>query len=411
MKFKFLIFYLILCFVGIISVDAANFTLGASSRNVVVGSNVTIYVNGNDVTGRVNISSSNTSVLASNSNTLWIEPNGSVTFKAKKIGSATITVTGASLADSSGNDVNIGAKSITINVIEQPKAASSNNSLKELKIEGYDLEPVFDPSTTEYSITVKQGTENINVSAISQDKNASVTGTGNITVSEGLNVIDIVVTAENGYKKEYKLNVTVEEEPVLVRINDKDLSIVKQESALPQVSSLYSKEKKEYKYTVDGEEKSIEIPVYISEVTNYTLVGLKDQKGKIKLYIYDDNSFTLYNELNFSSNIVLYQMKPKKIPEDFKKTKVTINEKEIEAYQNKVKSNYYYIYGKNVYNNDIDWYKYDLNDDSIQKYDYKEIKELKEETKKYLITTYVISGISGLLMISIIIMIFKLRKI
>jgi len=148
----------------------------------------------------------------------------------------------------------------------------------------------------------------------------------------------------------------VEEEPVPVRINDKDLSIVKQESALPQVSSLYSKEKKEYKYTVDGEEKSIEIPVYISEVTNYTLVGLKDQKGKIKLYIYDDNSFTLYNELNFSSNIVLYQMKPKKIPEDFKKTKVTINEQKIEAYQNKVKSNYYYIYGKNVYNNDIDYY-------------------------------------------------------
>ena len=410
MKFKFWLFFIAMCLIGSVSVKAASFNLGASTRNVIVGSNVTIYVNGSDVTGRVNISSSNASVLSSNNNSLWIEPSGSITFKAKKVGSSTITVTGTSLSDGNGNDVSLPSKTITINVIEKPKAASSNNSLKSLTIEGYELDPIFDPSTTEYNVLVKQGTESIDVSAITDDKNANVTGIGNISVSEGLNVISIVVTAENGYQKEYKLNVTVEEEPILVRINDIDMSIVKQESVMPQVSSLYSLDKQEYKYTIDGEEKTIEIPTYVSEVTGYTLVGIKDKKGKINLYIYKDEKFTLYNELNFSSNIVLYQMEPKKISKEFIKTKVKINEEEITAYQKDKNSNYYYIYGKNVYNNDIDWYKYDTNDNSIQKYDKKELDSLKIEKQKYLKTTYVMSGISGLLLLTIIILLVKVRK-
>ena len=410
MKFKFWLFFIAMCLIGSVSVKAASFNLGASTRNVIVGSNVTIYVNGSDVTGRVNISSSNASVLSSNNNSLWIEPSGSITFKAKKVGSSTITVTGTSLSDGNGNDVSLPSKTITINVIEKPKAASSNNSLKSLTIEGYELDPTFDPSTTEYNVLVKQGTESIDVSAITDDKNANVTGIGNISVSEGLNVISIVVTAENGYQKEYKLNVTVEEEPILVRINDIDMSIVKQESAMPQVNSLYSLDKQEYKYTIDGEEKTIEIPTYVSEVTGYTLVGIKDKKGKINLYIYKDEKFTLYNELNFSSNIVLYQMEPKKISKEFIKTKVKINEEEITAYQKDKNSNYYYIYGKNVYNNDIDWYKYDTNDNSIQKYDKKELDSLKIEKQKYLKTTYVMSGISGLLLLTIIILLVKVRK-
>lgn len=84
MKIKFWLLFIVLCLISITSVKAASFSLGASTRNVIVGSNVTIYVNGSDVTGRVNITSSNASVLSSNTNTLWIEPSGSVTFNAKK---------------------------------------------------------------------------------------------------------------------------------------------------------------------------------------------------------------------------------------------------------------------------------------------------------------------------------------
>ena len=33
-----------------------------------------------------------------------------------------------------------------------------------------------------------------------------------------------------------------------------------------------------------------------NEATNLTLVGLKDEEGKIALYIYDGNSYTLFKE-------------------------------------------------------------------------------------------------------------------
>ena len=410
MKVKKFIFLLVaLFFIPFIKVSAASFSLGASSRSVIVGSNVTIYVNGSDVTGRVNISSSNTSVLSSGTNSLWIEPSGSVTFNAKKVGSATITVTGASLSDGSGNDVSLGSKSITINVVEKPKAASSNNSLKSLKVDDYDLEPVFDPGTTEYSLTVKQGTESIKISAVPDDSSASVSGTGDIAVFEGLNVLNVVVTAQNGYQKEYKLNVTVEEEPIVVRINDIDMSIVKQENALPQVSSLYSPSTMEYKYTVDGEEKTVTIPTYVSDTTGYTLVGIKDNKGKINLYIYDNNKFSIYNELSFNGNIVIFQKDAKNVPNGYKKTTLSINDQDVIAYQ-KDKNDYYLIYGQNVNTNDIGWYKYDKVDNSIQRYDIEEIEKLESDNHKYLTVIYVFSGITVLMLFSVIILLVKIRN-
>lgn len=410
---KKIVFFIALFLIPILKIDAASFNLGASSKTVTVGSNVTIYINGNDVTGRVNISSSNASVLSSNNNSLWIEPNGSVTFKAQKVGSATITVTGASLSDGSGNDVNLGSKSITINVVEKqaPKSVSSNNSLKSLSIEGYELVPVFESGTTDYSVTVKQGTESIEVKATPEDAKASINGTGTIQVSEGLNVLSVVVTAENGYQKEYKLNVTVEEEPVVVRINDIDYNIVKQASALPQVSSFYSASTMEYKYTVEGEEKVVEIPTYSSEITGYTLVGIKDRKGKINLYIYNNDKFTIYNELTFNNNIVIYQKDTKNIPDGYKKVNIIINDEEITAYQKDKNSDYYLLYGMNVDTNDTGWYKYDKIDNSIQRYDSEEIDKLNKDNHKYLITAYVMSGTSILLLLSTIILLFKIRNV
>ena len=411
MKIKRLLLLFTIAFcIPFIKVNAANFTVGASSKNVVVGSNVTIYVNGSDVTGRVNISSSNASILSSGTNSLWIEPSGSVTFNAKKIGSATITVTGASLSDGSGNDVNLGSKSITINVIEKPKAASSNNSLKSLKVDDYDLEPAFESGTTEYNVTVKKGTESVKVSAIPDDSDANVSGTGDISVSEGLNVISVVVTAPNGYQKEYKLNITVEEEPILVRINGKDLNLVKQASALPQVSSLYYPSSMNYKYTFEEEEKEIEIPTYISDVTGYTLVGIKDTKGNIKLYIYKDEKFTEYNELTFNNNIIIYQKKPKTVLKGYKKSIIEINNIKVDAYQKNKKSDYYLIYGINVENNEENWYQYDKKDSSIQRYDYEEIEKLNQANHKYLISSYILGGICVFLVLSIMILLYKIRN-
>ena len=196
MKYKKLLFFMVLFLIPIVKINAASFSVSASSKSVTVGSNVTIYVNGSDVTGRVNISSSNASVLSSSNNSLWIEPNGSITFNAKKTGSATITVSSLSLSDGAGNDVDLGSKSITINVVEKQaaKQVSSNNSLKSLNVSDLELEPIFDPGTTEYTVNAPEGTATINIQATPQDSNASINGIGEVSVFEGLNTLSIVVT-------------------------------------------------------------------------------------------------------------------------------------------------------------------------------------------------------------------------
>lgn len=410
---KKILFFMVLLLIPFVKIDAASFNVSASSKSVTVGSNVTIYVNGSDVIGKVNISSSNPSVLSSSSNSLWIEPSGSVTFKANKVGSAVITVTGSSLSDGAGNDVSLGSKTITINVVEKiaPKEVSSNNSLKSLSVDDYELSPAFESGTTEYNVNVKKGTTSVNIVATLEDSNSSVNGTGNIQVSEGLNPVTIVVTAENGYTKEYKLNILVEEEPVMFKIDDQDFNLVKQVEALPQVSSLYTQGTMEYKYKEDGEEKTIELPIYTSEVTGYTLVGAKDAKGNINLYIYDKGEFTLYQELSFNNNIVLYQKDTKNIPKGYKKTKINLNNREITLYQKDKDSDYYLIYGMNVDSGNTGWYKYDKIDNSIQRYDNTEIDNINKINNKYLLVIYVFSGISLFLILSIIILLFKIRNI
>ena len=413
MKYKKLLFFMVLFLIPIVKINAASFSVSASSKSVTVGSNVTIYVKGSDVTGRVNISSSNASVLSSSNNSLWIEPNGSITFNAKKTGSATITVSSLSLSDGAGNDVDLGSKSITINVVEKQaaKQVSSNNSLKSLNVSDLELEPIFDPGTTEYTVNAPEGTATINIQATPQDSNASINGIGEVSVFEGLNTLSIVVTAENGYQKEYKLNVNVKEEPIIVRINDKDVSLVKQANALPQVSSYYSPSTMEYKYEIDEEERIIELPTYYSEVTGYTLVGIKDQKGKIGLYIYDDGKFTPYKEISFNNSIVIYEMDATDIPQDYKKTNIDINDINITAYQKDKNSDYYLIYGMNVDNGNIGWYKYDKKESSIQRYDSALINNLTIENKKYKTTIYLLSGICGFMLLSIMVLLIKIRNV
>ena len=341
MKFRNLILMLILCLIPIVTVNAASLSVTANST-VTVGSNVSVRISGG--TGKVGISSSNTSILSSGTSSLWIEPSGTVTFKANKVGKATITVRALDLADSNGNEMT-GSKSITINVVEK-KVYSSVNNLKSLNVDDYELSPKFDSSTTSYNVTVPKGTEKINIKAEVEDSKSNLSGTGEKSVAEGMNKFDIIVTAENGASKTYTLNVEVEEDPILINMNQQDYSIVKKEEILPQVSSYYSLTKIKYNYVVDGEKIEYELPAYYSEITKYTLMGLKDEKGNVELYIYDEktNKFTLYKEYNFG-NIVLYKTDTPKesILDDMIKTKVKLNEEELEAYQFTAGSEYYLL--------------------------------------------------------------------
>lgn len=408
MKFKKLILIMILCLIPITGIKAASLSVTANTT-VTVGSNVSVRISGG--IGKVGISSSNTSVLSSGTSSLWIEPSGTVTFKANKVGKATITVRALDLSDSNGNEMT-GSKTITINVVEK-KTYSSVNNLKSLGIDGAELSPSFDSATTSYNATVPKGTEKINIKAEVEDSKSSLSGIGEKSVTEGMNKFDIIVTAENGSQKIYTLNVEVEEDPIIVNMNQQDYSIIKKEDSLPQVSSYYSLTKINYNYVVDGEKIEYELPAYYSEITKYTLLGLKDEKGNIELYIYDENTnkFTLYKEYDFG-NIVLYKtVTPKDvILDDMIKTTVKLKEDELEAYQFTKGSEYYLLYGINVNTGNEGWFMYDSKENTLQRYDIDDINRLIEKNNKYIMVVLLLSVACFLMITFLLIFINKSTK-
>ena len=338
---------------------ASYFNISASSKTVTVGSTVTIKITGSDVTGSLNISNSNAAVLSSSENSIWIEPNGSVSFKANKIGTATITFSSGSLSNDAGTDITLGSKSITINVVEKVVYSSVNN-LKSLSVEGGELDPVFDSGTTKYRVEMPKGTTSVNIAAEAEDNKSTVSGAGTVEVLEGANNIEVKVTAQNGSEKVYVIVVDVLEEAIPVRVNGKDYNIIKQDRNLPVASSYYSLT------TIEYEENTI--PAYYSEITELTLVGLKDTDGNAYLFTYKDGEFEKYNEIAFNQpQLILLEIEDLKKVKKYKEEIITINEQEIKAY--KVADNYYLVYGINIATGEKNYYLYDSLENTVQRYD------------------------------------------
>lgn len=94
-------------------------------------------------------------------------------------------------------------------VIKFSRNKSSDNNLKSLSIDGYNLNENFSQATTLYTANVPGTVSEINVNAVANDPNATITsGTGKHTLDYGQNTIQIRVKAENGAEKDYTLTIT-----------------------------------------------------------------------------------------------------------------------------------------------------------------------------------------------------------
>ena len=87
------------------------------------------------------------------------------------------------------------------------QAASNNALLKEMIINKGKLSPDFSFITTEYFMNVSKDVGEIEIIAITDDDNAKVSIKGNDNLKEGLNIVTITVTAEDGSKKVYNINI------------------------------------------------------------------------------------------------------------------------------------------------------------------------------------------------------------
>ena len=125
---------------------------------------------------------------------------GSIKFKALKDGSTTVSVTGAAASDTAG-DLTVsmgGGRNVNI------YTPSSNNNLASLSINPGSIS--FNGGTA-YSSSVGADVTSVTVSAAAQDSKAKISGTGPHNLNYGANNINVVVTAEDGSKKTYTINV------------------------------------------------------------------------------------------------------------------------------------------------------------------------------------------------------------
>ena len=88
-----------------------------------------------------------------------------------------------------------------------PVNANPNSYLKSLKIDGINITG-FSYDRTSYNYIVSTLTDSFNIEATPVNSGATINGIGNVTLPNLVNVVDVVVTAANGNKTTYKINVT-----------------------------------------------------------------------------------------------------------------------------------------------------------------------------------------------------------
>lgn len=100
---------------------------------------------------------------------------------------------------------------VVVNKEKAPAVASSDNNLKGLSVDGYTISPAFNANITDYNLTIPFEATSVKVNATKNHDKANVVINGMDNLQVGDNKVTVEVTAENGSKKTYTINVKREE--------------------------------------------------------------------------------------------------------------------------------------------------------------------------------------------------------
>ncbi len=393
-----LIISILMLFIPVIA-DAASGSIKATSSSSKITLNntftVTVNVNSTDPLGswdytltydssKLSLQKGDTRVVGYGDGS-YSSKSYSYTFKAIGLGSATIGISSAKIADwNTDSFISTTPAGTTVNISNPVNIVySSDNHLTDLSVDDYKLEPQFDKNVLEYTLTTKPGITSVNISAKTSHSKAKIEKTGSFDVVEGENIIPIVVKAENGSTKTYTIKLTVpEKDPIEVNINNKKINILRK---LPE------------DLPIDFIEKTIiineeEVPALYSEKLKITLVYVRDEKGKNGYYTFENTKvsekFTIIN----SKDISIYLNKTENILKGFKKSILEIDNQKIDSYQITKNSKYYIIYGTDLLTNKSNYYSYDSINKTLQIYDQETHDYFQNQLNEKMIIIYALGG-------------------
>ena len=322
-------------------------------------------------------------------------------FKTLKVGNTDITVPNYDVYAMDESSMSITSSGRNIKIITQQELEASyskNNDLSSLSVDGFELTPAFAKDVLDYSVIVPEDTKEINIVAKASDSKSSITGVGTHEVTSGSNSFPVVVKAENGSEKTYNVNVEVKDaNPINVEVNGKNYTVVKIREYLPKKDAF-----SDYTITIN----SMEIPAYQNENLHVVLVGLKDEAGNISLFRYENEKYTVYQELGLN-RITIMPMETDKTVANYTIEERNINGVNTKVYSLNKDSRFVLIYGMNIETGEEGFYEYDTETDTLILYYDDYIKTLEEKINLY---TYIIIGFLAIFVVMFILGISLLRK-
>ncbi len=248
----------------------------------------------------------------------------------KKGGSGIAVSSGARVADENGTAFSVSSNRLSITVSKKgEKAAPSanaaalpkvtpapvlngDNKLKSLKTTALSMSPDFTPDITEYSMSVDCDTDMLYFSFETESEKSRVQVKGNEELQTGDNIVELLVTAENGSRRSYKLNVNRETQTEtqerrnrekagekdiafdITKVNDRIILKNSYELEVQDLSELSEIPAGYIQSTI--ELNGITVPAFTMENdldNNYLLLYLKGPSGENSLYQYDRAEQTL----------------------------------------------------------------------------------------------------------------------
>lgn len=160
-------------------------------------------------------------------------------FRANDTGTGTVWISKGSFSmDGNGNETPSGSASVSIVSASEPDDSepdytpstpgkSGNNALASLTVSAGELTPAFDPTITDYTLSLPLRTNQITFTATPSDSKATVQGDGEVALQGGENKVAVVVTAEDSSAKTYNITVKVAREPtVFFSLNGESLGVM-----------------------------------------------------------------------------------------------------------------------------------------------------------------------------------------
>lgn len=339
MKKNFVLKSLIILLFSILSiiiltnnVEASTAGLTATSTNVTTGSQVTVTAS--VTAGAWNLSlvgagqtkglvgQTNTTDNSSSSVSITFTPTSAGEYKFTLTGDVTdyitdatdkinksITITakapesnnntGSSTGNATGNSTN--------NNTSTPVAKSSEARLKNLGINPNDFSG-FKKEQPEYSVEVPNDVSKVKVYAEAVDKNAKISGVGDVSLKEGDNTVKVTVTAEDG-KTTKTYTITIK------RRTESEEDAQNGEARLSQLGikpeeydfSGFQKDKTEYSTEVPNEVDEIEVYAKAvdsnAQITGTGMIELKEGENELKIEVIAKNGTKQIYTINVTRKV------------------------------------------------------------------------------------------------------------